>query len=85
MPKSIKLLDFFTNIAQFFVMTLEEIDQLYTEEAKQIGHRVYLIKQLEKEIKAFVKKCNGLAQQKARLEEAKFAADQAKEEDVSKL
>jgi len=71
MPKWMKGVDFFTNIVQVFQMTPEELDNLYTEEAKQIGHRLFLIKQFENEIEVRIKRCDDLASQKAKLEAEK--------------
>jgi hypothetical protein len=75
MPKWTKLLDFFGKLVQIFPMTPEELDNLYTEHAKQIGHRVFTIDLLKKEIQVFIAKCAELAQIKSQIE----AENKAKE------
>lgn len=49
-------------------MELSEFDKLYSQQAAQIGHKVYMIKMLKNEIKVHVKECMRLAKAKLELE-----------------
>lgn len=45
-------------------MTEKEIDQAYSNEAMQLGHKTYIVSQLSQEIEAHKAQCKALCEQK---------------------